>query len=51
MNKKPEPIESHPESNLERSAWQSPAVSRMRAGKAEVGFTNTVTDGPGLSKS
>jgi len=30
-----------------RKAWQKPSVRRLRAGMAEVGFTNTVDDGPG----
>ena len=29
-----------------RSRWQSPTVRKMRAGMAEVSFTNTVDDGP-----
>lgn len=30
-----------------RQPWTAPAVSRMRAGMAEVGFTNSIDDGPG----
>ncbi len=30
-----------------RAPWTAPTVSRMRAGMAEVGFTNTIDDGPG----
>ncbi len=30
-----------------RTPWVAPTVSRMRAGMAEVGFTNAIDDGPG----
>jgi hypothetical protein len=30
-----------------RLPWETPAVRQMRAGMAEVGFTNTVDDGIG----
>ena len=31
--------------------WQTPKLSRLRAGEAEVGFVPNVDDGPGGSKS
>jgi hypothetical protein len=40
-------VEKNETSAGHRAPWQAPAVSRMRAGQAEVGFTNTVDDGPG----